>query len=236
MPISRVGLAVIGDEVLMGEVADRNIQIIGREVFRIGADMVYAAVIPDEMDFMVRHLSWMREQFDWVVTTGGIGATHDDLTRLAVSRVTGRPLRESAEALRALEGRLGTPVPEKVRELAMVPEGAELITNALTAAPGFIVDNLIVLPGIPKLVESMMGILDRKLAGGKVLRRTILTMLYESQIAHHLEKVQAEFPSVKIGSYPEMGASGHRVRLVLRSRDEKALTGAEKELLKRMKE
>jgi len=232
--ISSVALAVIGDEVLLGEVTDRNIAIVSREVFRLGADLSYACVLPDEPEFMFEHLVWMKKRFDWVVTTGGIGATHDDLTKQVVSRIVEEPLVEAPEAIQALENRLGSPLPERVRELALVPEGAELVTNALTAAPGFIVENLLVLPGIPSLVESMIGVLETKLAGQAFHSEVILTMLRESEVAASLEYVQAQYPLVKIGSYPEMGASDHRVKLVLRSRDPDLLRKARSLLLERM--
>ena len=234
MNISRVGLAVIGDEVLMGEVLDENVSFIGREIVRIGADLAYVSILPDNLDFLVRHLSWMKGEFDWVVSTGGIGTTPDDLTRDAVSAVTGRALQEDPEALRHLERHLGAPVPDRLRRLAMIPEGAELVENTQTGAPGFTIGNFIVLPGIPGLVKSMIGVLEGKLVGKPVWRREIRTKLYESEIAHHLERVQDMNPDVRIGSYPEGGSPDHRVRLVLRSRDPAALDKAERQLRARI--
>lgn len=234
MKISSVALAIIGDEVLLGEVVDENIHIVSREVFRLGADLSYACVLPDDPQFMYEHLKWMMERFDWVVSTGGIGATHDDLTKQVVCRIFGRPLVEAPEVIRALESRIGGPLPEKVLELARVPEGAELVTNERTAAPGFIVGNLLVLPGIPSLVQSMIGVLGEKLSGKAFHTLVIHTMLRESEVAESLEIVQAQYPSVKIGSYPEMEAVDHKVRIVLRSRDSESLLKAQRSLLERI--
>lgn len=234
--VSTVALAIIGDEVLLGEVADLNISIVSREIFHWGADMRYACVLPDDPDFMYEHLVWMKERYDWVVTTGGIGATHDDLTKQVISRITGRQLVEAPEAIRALESRLGAPLGGKVRELALVPEGAELVTNEKTAAPGFIINNYLVLPGIPRLVESMIGVLGPRLTRAVFHTETIRTMLRESEIAHSLESVQAAYPQVKIGSYPAMEASDHKVRVVLRSRHADLLREAHDELLKKLQE
>jgi len=234
MTISTVALAVIGDEVLLGEVKDRNISIVSREVFRLGADLTYVCVLPDDPEFMFEHLTWMKERFEWVVTTGGIGATHDDLTKQVVSRIIGKLLVEAPEAIRALEKRLGSPLAARVRELAQVPEGAELIINEQTAAPGFIVENFVVLPGIPSLVESMIGVLKSKLSGREFHTEVVRTMLRESEIAHILEIVQAKYPLVKVGSYPQMEVTDHRVRIVLRSRDRDALSEAMDMLLKRI--
>jgi molybdenum cofactor synthesis domain-containing protein len=227
MNISKIALAVIGDEVLLGEVADKNIGLVSQEVFRLGAELGYACVLPDDEQFLVEHLSWMKEQYDWVITTGGIGATHDDLTKRVVSRVTETALVVAPEAVLALEKRLGAPLSEKIMELAMVPEGAELITNELTAAPAFIIDNLIVLPGIPRLVESMLGVLEGKVTGSEYFTKTVLTSLRESEIADDMEDVQGQFPQVKVGSYPRMDSDGGpRVRIVLRSRDQDSLEKA----------
>ncbi|MDF1535669.1 MAG: molybdopterin-binding protein [bacterium] len=234
MTISRVALAVIGDEVLLGEVADLNIHLVSREIFRAGAELGYVCVLPDDVRFLVEHLGWMRERYDWVITTGGIGATHDDLTKQVVSRIMGVPLVVAPEAVDALEARLGSPLSARLLELAMVPEGAELITNELTAAPGFVIGNLIVLPGIPKLVESMLGMIKGKFKGSEFFTKTVLTPLRESEIASHLEEVQARFPSVKVGSYPRIEPGGHRVRVVLRSRDPESLGEAEALLVERI--
>jgi molybdopterin-biosynthesis enzyme MoeA-like protein len=183
---------------------------------------------------MFEHLHWMGKRFEWVVTTGGIGATHDDLTKQVVARVVERPLVEAPEAIQALESRIGTPLTDRIRELALVPEGAELITNELTAAPGFIVENFMVLPGIPSLVESMIGVLETKLSGSPLHTEVIFTMFRESEIAHHMDIVQAKYPLVKIGSYPQMKAVDHKVKIVLRSRDSDLLCEARNMLIKRI--
>ena len=234
MNISTVALAVIGDEVLLGEVRDLNINIVAGEVFRLGADLGYDCVLPDDQDFMFEHISWMMKGYDWVVTTGGIGATHDDLTKQVVSRLTGRPLVEAPEAIKALEKRVGSTLSEKMRELALVPEGAELVTNERTAAPGFIVENLLVLPGIPSLVEAMIGVLRQKLSGSVFHTAEVRTMLRESEIAVVLESVQEHYPAVKIGSYPVMEPADYKVKMVLRSRDQELLREAEHMLIERV--
>jgi molybdopterin-biosynthesis enzyme MoeA-like protein len=234
MEISRVGLAVIGDEVLQGEVPDENLSLIGKEVVRIGAELALALILPDDRDCLVRHLSWMKSEFDWLVVTGGIGTTHDDLTRDVVSKITGRPLRENERALRFLENRLDGPVPERLRMLAMTPEGADPIDNAAKSAQGFLVENIIVFPGIPSLVESMLGVLGEKLAGRPVLTKVVFSDLYESRIARCVEDVQASNPEVRIGSYPATRKADYRVKLVLRSRDHEALEKAETQLRERI--
>ncbi len=229
-----VALGIIGDEVLLGEVADENLAWIAGELFRLGADLRYCGVLPDDMAFLVEHLRWMRERFDWVITTGGIGATHDDLTRQAVAVVTGRPLKENGAVVKLLEDRVGPPLPPRVRDLAVFPSGAEMVGNPVTAAPGFIADNMIVLPGIPDLVRAMFPSLEGRLAGERAFKEELFTGYFESQIAELLEETQKRFPEVKIGSYPEMDREDYRVRLVLRSRDREELDQARTYLIRRL--
>ena len=229
-----VGLAVIGDEVLLGEVADENISIISGELFLLGADLKYACVLPDDRGFMLEHLGWMKERYQWVITTGGIGATHDDITRQVISELTGIPLVVHQEAMDALEKRAGSPLPERLKPFAYFPEGASLIANPVTAAPGFMLQNLVVLPGIPALVRGMLPHLATVIEGKAAGRVQILTMKYESEIAGILTEAQEAYPDVKIGSYPVMNASDHKVRVVLRSREEKSLNIAEEYLKERI--
>lgn len=225
-PSPTVALAIIGDEVLLGEVADENLNWAAGRLFDIGADLRYSCVLPDDLPFMLDHLAWMKDNFDWIITTGGIGATHDDVTRQAVAELFRVPLVEFSEAVSLFEGRLGVPLPDRVRELAMIPEGAQLVYGSEGAAPGFILANLIVLPGIPRLVRSMFPSFEDRLRGEKIHRGELLTERFESEIADVLSEAQGLYPEVKIGSYPVKGDAGHRVRLVLRSRSPHYLDGA----------
>ncbi len=221
--VQTVAIAIIGDEVLLGEVAEGNLQMLAREIAGAGADPAYAAVLPDRMDFLVEHLRWMTGAFDLVIATGGIGPTHDDLTRPAAAGVFSLALVEHPGAVLAMEEGYGAPLREKTREMALLPAGAALIPNPVTHAPGFTVGNLVVLPGIPELVRAMLPFVLPLLAGPPLLREEILTGRTESEIAEAFEALAREFPQVKMGSYPLLRREGHRVRLVLRSRDPRAL-------------
>ena len=223
MKISTVGLAVIGDEILLGEVADKNIRLIARELARLGADLAYVSILPDNFDTLVRHISWMMAEFDWVVTTGGIGTTHDDLTREAISAIIDKKLEEDPGIIRYLEDRIGSPVPIRLKKLAMIPEGARKVENPQTGVPGFTAENLIVLPGIPKLVEEMIGALAELIEGVPFYVKEVNSPLSESRIAQQLERIQQGNPEVKIGSYPQSVSGKYRVKIVLRSRDINAL-------------
>jgi molybdenum cofactor synthesis domain-containing protein len=229
--VQSVALAIIGDEVLAGEVQDANLAFLAREVARAGAELTYAAVLPDRMEFMVDHLRFMAGRFDHVIATGGIGATHDDLTRQAAANVFSRALVEHPGAVAAMEKGYG-PLKPKTREMAMLPAGCELIPNPVTHAPGFTVENLIVLPGIPELVQAMFPFVAGRFSGAPLLREELRTLRNESQIAEPLAAAAREFPTVKMGSYPVLHGKGYRVRLVLRSRDAAALAAA----LRRLRE
>lgn len=222
-----IGLAVIGDEVLFGEIKDENTSWITTRLSRLGADLHYSCVLPDDFDFMVGHLAWMRDKFTWIITTGGIGGTHDDLTRAAVAEVLGVELIEDKTIIDMLEERVGGSLTPALKELARLPAGSKLVESPLTAAPGFIAGNMIVLPGIPKLIRSMFSDFEGMLKGESIIREKLFTDRYESEIAGILATAQDKFPRVKIGSYPIMDRSNNfRVRLVLRSRSRQALDEA----------
>jgi len=225
-----IGIAVIGDEILLGEVADENLNWAASRLFELGADLRYSCVLPDDLPFMLTQMKWMKDTFDWVITTGGIGATHDDMTRQMVAELFQVPLVEYPDAVRIFEEKLGSPLPGRIRDLVMIPEGAKLVYGPKMAAPGFIMGNVIVLPGIPKLVRSMFPSFEDRLRGERIHRDEMVTKKFESEIADLLDKAQELFPDVKIGSYPVTGNAGHRVRLVLRSRSREHLDDAMKHL------
>ncbi|GBE15471.1 MAG TPA: competence/damage-inducible protein A [Proteobacteria bacterium] len=232
--ISMVAVAVIGDEILLGEVVDRNLAWISGELFRLGVDLRYSCVLPDDLPFIVQHLRWMKEKFEWVITTGGIGATHDDLTRTAVAQVFKVPLIEHPEVIAALEEKLGAPLTPRLRQLAMLPSGVLLIPNPGSAAPGFLMGNVAALPGIPSMVRSMFPYISRKMTGEIIHSEEFFTTRFESQIADVLEEIQGDYPRVKIGSYPVTSGGEFRVRLVLRSRSSEMLKKAFEDVRRRV--
>lgn len=228
--VKQAALAIIGDEVLSGEVEEKNLAFLAREVGRAGAELSYAEVLPDRLGFMVEHLRALCGSYDLVISTGGIGPTHDDLTRQAAAEAFSLPLAEHPGAVAAMEKGYGAPLRAKTREMALLPAGCELVPNPVTHAPGFIVGNLIVLPGIPELVHAMFPFVAALFAGPPLLREEVRTRRNESEFAALLGALAADFPQVKIGSYPSLGARGYRVRLVLRSRDRAALDRAVRRL------
>jgi len=212
---------VIGNEILSGRTRDANLPFLAAELNRLGIRLQEGRILPDEMDMIVEALSACRRRYDYVFTTGGIGPTHDDVTAAAVARAFGVPLVRHPEAERRL--RAWYP-PEKINEarlkMADVPQGAELIDNPVSVAPGFRIENVFVLAGIPEVARAMFETLRPQLAGGPpVVSATLRVFAPEGDVAAPLAEVQARHPEVEIGSYPFYRFGQVGVHLVVRCDD-----------------
>ena len=228
----KAALIIIGDELLSGRTQDINTQYIATALNEVGVGLSEVRIIPDDEDKIIETVHAVREEVDYLFTTGGIGPTHDDITAASMAKAFGVELEENAEAreiLRAFyEGR-GDRLTDARLKMACIPAGATLIPNDVSGAPGFILGNVYVMAGIPKVMQSMMGHIVQSLEGGaKVVSRTIQGECGESDIAAALEDIQQAFLSVSIGSYPRLHDGTFTVRIVLRSSDVGALDDAEK--------
>ena len=216
-------LLVIGDEILSGRTKDVNIAATAEFCTDLGINLMEVRVVADIEDDIIAALNALRRRYTYVFTTGGIGPTHDDITADAVAKAFGVALPIHPEARAMLEARwkqTGTEVNEARLRMARIPEGASLIVNAVSAAPGFRLENVHVMAGVPIIMKSMLeAILPTLKAGKKVLSRTVAAAVGEGVIAAPLGALQAEYPDVKMGSYPQMGAGYVRTELVLRSTD-----------------
>ena len=185
-------------------------------------------MIPDIEPVIVETLNEVRRRFDYVFTTGGIGPTHDDITAECVARAFGVPLIRHPEAYAILEAHYGQDELNDARlRMANTPEGASLIENPVSKAPGFQIGNVFVMAGIPAVMRAMFEGIGHRLTGGQpLLSKSVVAALPESYVAPGLSAIQERFPEVEIGSYPfhRMGVFG--VRLVLRSVDAERLAGA----------
>ncbi len=211
-------LLIIGNEILSGRTRDANLVYLGARLNELGVRLMEARVIPDRVDVIVETLNDVRRRFDYVLTTGGIGPTHDDITAECVARAFGVPLIEHPEARAILEDHYG---PNELNEarlrMAKTPEGACLIENPVSKAPGFQIGNVFVMAGIPSIMKAMFESLRHRLTGGNpLLSKAVVAALPESYLAPGLGAIQERFPEIEIGSYPfyRMGVFG--VRLVLR--------------------
>ena len=220
-------LVVIGDEILSGRTKDVNIGATADFCTELGIDLMEVRVVSDIQDDIVAAVNAVRARYTYVFTTGGIGPTHDDITADAIAKAFGVALPINAEARAMLESRwkqTGTEVNEARLRMARIPEGASLIVNSVSAAPGFRIGNVHVMAGVPKIMLAMLEAIAPTLQGGKKIKSiTIRCRVGEGTIGGPLGRIQEEFPDVKMGSYPQMGQTFVMTELVLRSSDEARL-------------
>jgi molybdenum cofactor synthesis domain-containing protein len=200
---TRVGIVILGDEVLKGEIREANLAYMIPLLAEWGAETALCAILPDDIPVVVRHLRRFREEVDLIVLTGGIGPTPDDITRDAVAEVAGVPLIVHPEAKAALEARpYKGSNPEYRMLMAQVPQGATLIPNPLSPAPGFFIDGMAVFPGVPRMLQAMFEWVKPRISGRRKSRVTLYAMAPESSYAGIMKAAMTAFPDVGIGSYP----------------------------------
>ncbi len=211
-------LIIIGNEILSGRTRDENLPFIGQQCDRLGIALRACQVIPDDAEAIIETINDCRGRFSYVFTTGGIGPTHDDITSAAVARAFAVKLQQHPAAVAVLRAYYAPDGLTAARlKMADVPATARLIDNPVSAAPGFQIENVFVLPGIPMLMQTMFaGITDRLIGGAPMLTHTVTAALPESRLAAGLGELQAAFPEVVIGSYPYYRESGPGVNIVLR--------------------
>ena len=219
-------LLVIGDEILSGGTQDRNIAQVAIWLNGQGIRLSEVRVVPDDIERIAAAANALRAQNDYLFTTGGIGPTHDDITVDAIAHALGVPVVVHPKARAALEayyesrGGLNEP---RLR-MARVPEGAELIENRFSGAPGIRVGNVFILAGVPHIAGQMLESLAGTLEGGRpLLARTIGCRVLESEVAALLAEAEAAHPGCRIGSYPFFRADGTGANFIIRSADPAAL-------------
>lgn len=222
-PIVTAGLLVIGDEILSGRTKDVNIGATADFCTDLGIELKEVRVVPDETDTIVAAVNALRERYSYVFTTGGIGPTHDDITADAIAKAFGVDLPINAQARALLEARwkdTGTEINAARLRMARIPQGADLIVNSVSAAPGFRIGNVHVMAGVPVIMRAMLEALAPTLKGGKkVLSVMVKAGVGEGTIGGPLGELQAQYPDVRMGSYPQMGKGQVMTELVLRSAD-----------------
>lgn len=220
---------VIGDEILSGRTQDTNTRYIANYLAQIGVDLREARVVPDDETEIVAALNALRARYTYVFTTGGIGPTHDDITADAVARAFGVEIGEDPRAIAVLRERFTEEELNPARRrMARIPKGASLVRNATSKAPGFWIGNVIVMAGVPVIMQSMMDTVGPQLrSGARVLVEAIEAgSLPEGAYALRLEEIAQAHAQVSIGSYPTFSGTGVRNQIVLRSRDAARLSAA----------
>jgi molybdenum cofactor synthesis domain-containing protein len=224
----KAALVVIGNEILTGRTQDTHTQWIGEKLLKHGIVLCEARTLPDNEDKIVSTVNALRAEFDYVFTTGGIGPTHDDITAQSIAKAFGVPIENNGEAYELLVKQYGADqvTPARAR-MALIPVGASLIPNPVSGAPGFAMENVYVMAGVPRIMHAMFDhVLDGLQKGKPVLSRTIMCGLPESVVAEKLSSIQAQYPGVEIGSYPNYRDGKPHVSFVLRSTDEASLEKA----------
>lgn len=231
-------LVVIGDEILSGRTEDRNVAQVARWLNGQGIRLAQVRVVPDEQKAIVAAVNSLRQDHDYVFTTGGIGPTHDDITVDSIAAAFGVPVIVHPEARRVLEDYYRDRPPgltEARLRMARVPAGAELIPNPTSGAPGVRMGNVFILAGIPNVAKSMLDALEGRVEGGRPLVSvTVRAHAAESEVAELLKQVQDEHPGVSIGSYPFYRDGGFGADFVVRCEDEKLANRCAEALKKRL--
>ena len=231
-------ILIIGNEILSGRTQDTNTSTLANWLNSIGVKVNEVRVVPDVEKKIIDTLNILREENNYVFTTGGIGPTHDDITAQSVAKAFGLKYEIHKEAFKILEAYYKPgEFNEGRQKMVWMPENAELILNPTSGAPGFSVKNVFCLPGVPSILKSMLGGIKNRIVGGQpILSHTISLRTVESEIASSLTKVQDKNKEVEIGSYPFFHAGKLGVSIVLRSEDQSKIDICNSEIIKFIKE
>ena len=227
-------ILIIGNEILSGRTQDTNTSTLANWLNSIGVKVGEVRVVPDEEKIIVDTLNLLRKIYNYVFTTGGIGPTHDDITAQSVAKAFGKKYQIHKQAFKILESYYQPgEFNEGRQKMVWMPEDAELILNPTSGAPGFSVDNVFCLPGVPSILKSMLGGLKNKIIGGEpILSQTISLRTVESEIANSLTDVQEQNKDVEIGSYPFFHAGKLGVSIVIRSENQSKIDKCNSQILK----
>jgi len=228
LEIVTAAVLVIGDEILSGRTKDKNIGYIADFLTAIGIDLKEVRVVPDEEATIVSALNALRAAYTYVFTTGGIGPTHDDITADSVAKAFGVGIDVHPEAVTILKERLakfGSELNEARLRMARIPHGASLVANRISGAPGFWIGNVIVMAGVPAIMQAMLDeVAPRLKTGAKLLSVTIRADVKEGDVGYELGAIAKAYPDTLIGSYPFFDdALGPNTNIVVRARDPRRL-------------
>ena len=234
----KAALIIIGNEILSGRTQDKNLSYLANWLNEIGIQLSEVRVIRDEEKVIIDTVNHLRSEYDYVFTTGGIGPTHDDITSLSIARAFGVELEINDKALAILkEYYKDGELTEARMKMTMIPVGAELVDNPVSKAPGFKMDNVFVMAGIPSIMQGMLEGARRFLKGGDVVKSMSIDVFTpESNVAQALTDLQKKYNDVEIGSYPFSKDNRFGTTLVMRSSNEKRLHQCDEELKELMKE
>ncbi len=231
-------ILIIGNEILSGRTQDSNTSWIAEKLVSRGTRILEVRIIPDDRAAVIAAVNELREKVDYLFTTGGIGPTHDDITASCVAEAFDLELERNEDAYAMLVDYYGEEnVTDARLKMAMAPKGARLIPNPVSGAPGFAIDNVFVMAGVPRIMQSMFEHVMGWIKIGKpLISNTIACNLQESVIAGSLTELQEKYPPVEIGSYPHYRGGILGLSVVLRSIDNDVLNAATRDLIKLVRE
>ena len=232
------GIIIIGNEILSGRTKDLNTSALSKWLNSIGIKVLETRTIPDIEEVIISTVNELKQKFDYIFTSGGIGPTHDDITAQSISKAFELKYEIHKEAYKILEKYYGTSEFNEGRQkMVWMPSNANLILNPASGAPGFYVENVFCLPGVPSILKSMLGGIENNLVGGDpIISKTINLRTYESEIAESLTNVQNNNQGVEIGSYPFFRKGKIGVSIVLTSKDQSKINKCNSQILEFIKE
>ena len=225
-------MLIIGNEILSGRTQDANLAFVGTSLAEIGIRLMEARVVPDVEEEIVTAVNALRERYGYLFTTGGIGPTHDDITAACIAKAFGVGFGDHPEAVQRLTEYYGSEHLTEIRlRMARMPEGAVLVENSVSGAPGFRMGNVYVMAGVPSIMRAMFDSIKGELQRGQpIVSRTVTAEVPESRVAKALGEIQERYPDVDVGSYPFMKDGVLGVQLVARGTDAALVEEAEREI------
>ena len=234
---AHAAIIVIGNEILSGRTQDVNVSFLSKWLNDLGVRVSEVRIIEDKEESIIKNINDLKNKYKYIFTTGGIGPTHDDITSKSVAKAFELKYDFHKEAYDILEKYYKSgEFSDGRKKMAKMPEGANLIYNPSSGAPGFIVENVFCLPGVPSILKSMTdGLKNKIIAGKKILSETISVSTVESEIAKSLEDVQNKFENVEIGSYPFFRLGKIGVSIVIRSTEKNQIDDCYKQIVSFLK-
>jgi len=224
---------IIGDEILSGRTQDANLKYFATRFAELGVRLKEARVIPDDPEVIVETLNAARARYSYVITTGGIGPTHDDITAACVARAFGRKIVRHPDVVARMTAYFGDRLNEARLKMAEIPDGPDvsLVESETTIAPGFRIENVFVLAGVPSIAHAMFEALAPQLKGGApMLSGNVGANVREGDIAAGLTAIQEKYPALAIGSYPSLRNGGFHTSIVVRGTDKSQIAAALEEV------
>ncbi|MCP4601623.1 MAG: competence/damage-inducible protein A [Proteobacteria bacterium] len=226
---------IIGNEILTGKIQEKNLSYLGQELFSMGIALRRAIICPDEIDIIVEDLNSLRQTYDLIFTSGGVGPTHDDITMAAIAKAFDRALVRSPEIEQMIRDYYKSRLTESHLRMADMPEGARLISNDEIRLPTVAIENVYIFPGVPELFRMKFPVLREILRESvKFITRAVHIMSDEGEIADTIGKIASQHSEVAIGSYPQWNKPQYRVKVTFDGHNPETVQRAVQALLKEL--